>query len=115
MLRTNGRLGAETPPIENLGQSVLSLADQSAPFFDLLAALDKLGVSWNHARKPEKVWAVSMPEVTRLSAAAGLVFRLTEDMAFSLRADPRFVAAKTVRSVHGHAVHCWVFSAPTRH
>lgn len=111
LLRTNARLGAETPPIEQLGQSVLSLADQSAPFFDVLAALDAKGVVWNHSKKPDKLWAVSMPEVTRMAVEQGIAFRFNDDMAFALRSDERFVAAKTVKSITGRTLHCWVFEA----
>jgi hypothetical protein len=86
----------------------------AAPFWAGIEALSDLGIFWNHARRPDRFWSIHMRSITAAFRKAGVYVALTPTLLAALKHSdsPAFVAARTVNSITGRAVHCWVFHSP---
>lgn len=99
-------LGINTPPLDQLGHDAPEPPDLVAAFWREVEDIQAQGTAINHAHSKD-LMALRMVELRRHLSLA-----INKNLRDALKADPRFVANKTVNSaITGGAVKCWVFRA----
>lgn len=97
------------PSLDSLGRTAPMIDAVTAPFFDLIAALEGLNAPVNHARRSDRL-AIRPAEVRALADHHGLHADLGPRLWKALRAHPSFVDVMTINSRNGaKSRHCWVF------
>lgn len=103
LAQTMGALGQDTPPLEAIAPP--RPPDILAAFWREVAELQEKGIAINHA------YADDLLSIRLVELRRHLIRPITGELRRALKADPRFVANKTVNSaITGGAVKCWVFA-----
>lgn len=104
------QLGIDTPLLEDIGRDAPLVPDIAQDFWNGLDILRASGVQFDHSRKSDLL-AVNLLELKEHFRKAGLRIKLDTPMRKALQQsqNPAFVAIKSVNSVSGKTVSCWVF------